>query len=268
MSYFDIYDYQTEERKVLPLEVDPDQDITFHGAAGFVRPQTQADDEDEDEDLVSPDDESISVKLTAIQEVWTDKKSVHQHLLYLLIWLRWINSEIWIRTQFAWYILEFPSHRYRKYYEKMKSAARNYKPPKSFVSRPSRRQEDALAPFITPRVGKIAQGLFLRSLIMSNERGVSDSELENVCVADIPFVRHIANPTTVEWGEEIPGAKGFYKSVFVDGVEYHVRSTLCRVRILTNPILSIQVNDTVAVAAPEASSSEDDNTENLSNKAW
>ncbi|KAL5511284.1 hypothetical protein ACEPAH_4500 [Sanghuangporus vaninii] len=231
LSYFDIYDYQTDERRILPMEVNLDEDIVFFGASGLVRAQVQTNDEDEDEDFDSPDDDSILVKLSAIRDVWTDK------------------HEIWIRTQFAWYILEFPSHRYRRYYGKVQVLARNYSPPKS--SRPSR-SLDALAPYITPRVGKIAQGLFLRSLIIANERIISDSELQNVCVADIPFVRHVTNPSNVEWGHEVPEVKGFYKSVFVDGVEYHI-------------------NDTVAVAAPEAFSdvsSEGVNDDKLSNKAW
>lgn len=101
----------------------------------------------------------------------------------------------------------------------MKTLAQNYSEPSS--SRSSRAHERS-APFITPRVGNIAQGLFLRSLLMLDKRVKLDPELQNVCVPDVPFVIHSTNPTNITWGEKFPGTTGFYKSVFVDGVEYHV----------------------------------------------
>lgn len=58
---------------------------------------------------------------------------------------------------------------------------------------------------------------------MINEKVKLDPDLQNVCVPEVPFVVHRTNPTDITWGEEIPGASGFYKSVLVDGVEYHVR---------------------------------------------
>ena len=78
-------------------------------------------------------------------------------------------------------------------------------------------------PFVTPRVGKIAQGLFYRSLLIAGDKVEPNAELQNICVQDIPFVVHEHDPETVEWGEEIKGASGYYHSVLIDGVEYNVR---------------------------------------------
>ncbi|EJD02256.1 S-adenosyl-L-methionine-dependent methyltransferase, partial [Fomitiporia mediterranea MF3/22] len=204
LTSFDIYDYESEDRKVLPMEVDPDEDLVCYGASGFTSVQFQSDDEDEDafSDAV---DACIPVKLTAIQEVWTDK------------------DEIWIRTHFAWYILEDPSESYQTYYNKMKALAQAYS--RRPAPRPSRIKEPSTS-FLTPRVGSIAQGLFLRSLLMIGERPSVDPDLQNVCVQDIPFVVHATDPDAIAWGEEIPASQGLYKSVFMDGVEYHMNDTV------------------------------------------
>ena len=78
-------------------------------------------------------------------------------------------------------------------------------------------------PFVTPRVGKIAQGLFYRSLLIAGDKVEPNVELQNICVQDIPFVVHEHDPVNVQWGEGVKGADGYYHSVYIDGVEYHVR---------------------------------------------
>ena len=105
----------------------------------------------------------------------------------------------------------------------MKVLAQHYVAPSS--ARPSKAR-DGSTPYITPRVGKIAQGLFLRSLMTINERVEDDSEMQNICVPDIPFVVHTTAPNEIVWGKEVRGAKGFYESVFVDGIEYYASSII------------------------------------------
>ncbi|EJD02255.1 S-adenosyl-L-methionine-dependent methyltransferase [Fomitiporia mediterranea MF3/22] len=216
LSFFDVYDYESEERKVLPMDVNTDEDTAFYGASGLVRPQLQLENEDED-------------WFTDLQaDVWTDA------------------SEIWIRTHFAWYILEYPSRMYWTYFDKVKVLARAHA---RRPAPPALQEKGPLVSFVTPRVGSIAQGLFLQSLIMTNGPLSMEPSLQNVCVPNVPFVVHPTAPETITWGQEITGTRGCFKSVFVDGVEYHI-------------------NDTVAVSAPGLSIEGEGGKTTPRNSSW
>lgn len=127
-------------------------------------------------------------------------------------------------TSYSWYYLELPSKKYARYFEEMAELAEKFAVKASSQVPRANLQS---TPFVTPRIGSIAQGLFVRSLLMLKGLDTDDAELikhQNVCVQDIPFVVHKTGSNNIKWGKRIyeTGTECFYKSVFLDGVEYHV----------------------------------------------
>ncbi|THH12028.1 hypothetical protein EW145_g289 [Phellinidium pouzarii] len=77
-------------------------------------------------------------------------------------------------------------------------------------------------PFVTATISKIAQGLFYRILAITEDNALENPSLENICVAKDPFVVHKDDPVKIKWGNQIPGVRDYYQSVYLDGVEYSV----------------------------------------------
>lgn len=127
------------------------------------------------------------------------------------------KDEIWVLTDFAWYILGLPSQSYTIFFQDMLSTCvRKRKKPGSVPI-----SDTELLPVVTPTVSKLAKGLFLRSeLIAGHAIDESDEELANICVPDVPFVVHDSNPEDMRWGKGTDGSDCFDK-VILDNIEYH-----------------------------------------------
>ena len=79
---------------------------------------------------------------------------------------------------------------------------------------------------ITPTIAKIAKSLFSQQMIIVGRhlKRNTDDEVGTECTDDdrtpSPFV-HSASPN-IRWGKPLLGYPGYYKSVFLDEIEYRV----------------------------------------------
>ena len=135
-------------------------------------------------------------------------------------------------------------------------------------------------PVVTTTVHRIAKGLFLRTLIEAkqsvDESGEDMTDVANICLPELPIIVHDENPKSIKWGLPVRGCPNYYRSVYLDGVEYKV-SRSCFDKYRCPDRKPAQVGDTVVVEPGEdddvfdarnAKMSSAQTTNALANSAW